>query len=584
MHAARIFTLLLLLATGPLSAQTVTITATQAQANEAGLLAGQVMVNRTGSTAQALSVLLNRSGSASNGIDYEFVASSVSIPAGASSQLLEFRPLADNVVEGSESINLEILPSASYSVGAANSTSLSLLDDPPRVSIIVNDAEALELGLNPARISIARSGGNRASALTLFLSRAGSASNGNDYTFINGSTFIPADGNEVTVTVTPLADNVVEGTEIVQLGIASNPGTYLVDGPTSVDLSMLDDPPRLSLSSVDLEAAELGLNPGQVSIARSGGDRASALTVFLSRAGSASNGNDYTFINGSTFIPANGNTVSVTVTPLADNVVEGTEIVQLGVASNPGSYLIDGAATLDVTLLDDPPRLSLSSVDLEAAELALNPGQVSIARSGGDRASALTIFLSRAGSASNGNDYTFINGSTFIPANGNEVSVTVMPLADNFVEGTETVQLGIASNPGVYLIDGSAILDLTLRDDPAVVNLSISDALASEGPGGTGSFLFNRSGGDLAAGLPIQLSVGGTASNGVDYNFIASSATMPVNQASATLLLQPILDQLIEGPESVRITLVGNSSFLVGTNSSAEIIILDDFLFRNGFE
>jgi hypothetical protein len=584
MRAARICSLLFLLCADPLAAQVVTITTTQAQANEAGLVAGQVRVSRTGSTAQSLSVQLNRAGSANNGSDYEFVQSSLSIPVGASSQLLDLRPLADNFVEGNESIFLEIAPSAGYTVGVASNAIVNLVDDPPRLSIVVDDAEAAELGLNPAQISIVRSGGDRASALLVFLSRAGSASNSTDYEFIEGSARIPANASQVAVRVVPRADNLVEGTEIVRLGIDSSPGNYLIDGSQSVDLTLQDDPPRLNIVVDDAEAAELGLNPAQISIVRSGGDRASALLVFLSRAGSASNSTDYEFINGSTMIPANASQVAVRVVPRADNLVEGTEIAQLGIASSPGNYLIDGSQSVDLTLQDDPPRLNIVVEDAEAAELGLNPAQISIVRNGGDRASALLVFLSRAGSASNNTDYEFINGSTMIPANASQVAVRVLPRADNLVEGTEIAQLGIASSPGNYLVDGSVSANLTLLDDPAVVNISVSDGLASEAPGETGSFLFTRSGGDLAAGLPIQLSVSGTAINDVDYRFISSSATLPSNQPSAILLLEPILDQLIEGPETVRLTLIGNSNFLVGQSPSAEIVILDDFLFSNGFE
>ncbi len=582
----RIALLAIALLADSLSAQTVSIAALQPQAAEAGLVAGQVLVSRTGSTAQSLSVVLGRSGSASNGNDYEFLQASVQIPVNAASQLIEVRPFADNAVEGAESIVLEVMPSAAYSVGVANVATVNLSDDPPRLSVSAVDAAAAELGLDPAALIISRSGGNRASPLSVTLARSGSASNASDYQFIPAGTSIPAQTDSVSIALTPLADNVVEGTETVVLGVASSPGNYLIDGSATIDLTLADDPPRLTVTSADTQAAELGLNPAQVTITRSGGNRASPLSVSLARTGSASNSSDYQFLGASSTIGANADSVAITVAPLADNLVEGTETVVLGVASSPGNYLVDGNATIDVSLADDPPRLTVASNDTQAAELGLNPAHVTVTRTGGNRASALSISLLRAGTASNSADFQFLSASATIGADSDSVAVTVLPFADNLVEGTESVVLGVASSPGNYLVDGNATVDLALLDDPPVLSVSVSDGDASEAPGDTGSFLFTRTGGNIEASLPIVLSVGGTASNSVDYEFISTAASLPLNQSSSTLVLRPIFDLQIEGPETVRLSLGPSSSYLPGAPSSAEIVIRDfiDSVFNNGFE
>lgn len=582
----RIAILAIALLAEPLSAQTVSIAAVQPQAAEAGLVAGQVLVTRTGSTTQSLSVVLGRSGTASNGSDYEFLQASVHIPVNAASQRIEVRPLADNAVEGSESIVLEVVPSAGYSVGVANIATVNLSDDPPRLSVSSGDMAAAELGLDPAALIISRSGGNRANPLSVTLARSGSASNASDYQFIPSGTAIPAQTDSVSIAVTPLADNVVEGIETVVLGVASSPGNYLIDGSATIDLSLADDPPRLTVTSNDTQAAELGLNPAQVTITRSGGNRASALSVSLARTGSASNSSDYQFLSASATIGANTDSVAINVLPLADNLVEGTETVVLGVASSPGNYLVDGSATIDLLLADDPPRLTVASNDTQAAELDLNPAQVTLIRSGGNRANALSISLLRAGTASNSADFQFLSATTTIGADSDSVAVTVQPLADNLVEGTESVVLGVASSPGNYLVDGSATVDLTLLDDPPVLSVSVSDGDASETPGDTGTFLFTRTGGNIEASLPIVLSVGGSASNSIDFEFISTAASLPLNQSSSTLVLRPIFDLQIEGPETVRLSLGPSGNYLPGAPSSAEIVIRDfiDSVFNNGFD
>ena len=54
-----------------------------------------------------------------------------------------------------------------------------------------------------------------------------------------------------------------------------------------------------------------------------------------------------------------------------------------------------------------------------------------------------------------------------------------------------------------------------------------------------------------ASDTTIWYTIGGTATNGVDYNLMADSITIPANQASASLSILPIVDGLPEGAESI---------------------------------
>ena len=55
--------------------------------------------------------------------------------------------------------------------------------------------------------------GNPAAALTIFYTIGGTATNGNDYTATGSVVVIPANQTSATVTITPFADNLVEGAE-----------------------------------------------------------------------------------------------------------------------------------------------------------------------------------------------------------------------------------------------------------------------------------------------------------------------------------------------------------------------------------
>jgi hypothetical protein len=74
----------------------------------------------------------------------------------------------------------------------------------------------------------------------------------------------------------------------------------------------------------------------------------------------------------------------------------------------------------------------------------------------------------------------------------------------------------------------------------------------------------------------VNYTVGGTATNGVDYQPLPGSVTVLAGQPSATITVTPIDDSLGEGSETVTLTLAANASYSIGTPSSATVTIVDN--------
>src|SRR5438477_8269522 len=90
---------------------TVTITAPDPDASETGLDPGRFEIRRTGPTNYGLAVFYRISGTASNGVDYDQIPSSVSIPAGQFTISIPVTPIADKLLQGPETVVLQITPS-----------------------------------------------------------------------------------------------------------------------------------------------------------------------------------------------------------------------------------------------------------------------------------------------------------------------------------------------------------------------------------------------------------------------------------------------------------------------------------------
>src|SRR5712691_10085503 len=90
---------------------TVTITVPDPNASEAGPDPGLFEIQRSGPTNFGLAVFFRVSGSASNGVDYEPLTNPVVIPAGSLTASIPVKPIDDRLVEGPETVVLQIVPS-----------------------------------------------------------------------------------------------------------------------------------------------------------------------------------------------------------------------------------------------------------------------------------------------------------------------------------------------------------------------------------------------------------------------------------------------------------------------------------------
>ena len=107
----------------------VTVTSPDATASEPGTNTGSFRISRTGSTGSALGVVVRLSGSASEGTDYAPIGTLITIPSGASSRTVTLTPMDDAVVEGNETVVLDVQPNGAYQVGSPAQATVTINDD-----------------------------------------------------------------------------------------------------------------------------------------------------------------------------------------------------------------------------------------------------------------------------------------------------------------------------------------------------------------------------------------------------------------------------------------------------------------------
>jgi len=87
--------------------------------------------------------------------------------------------------------------------------------------------------------------------------------------------------------------------------------------------------------------------------------------------------------------------------------------------------------------------------------------------------------------------------------------------------------------------------------------------------------------GDASANLAVNLKIGGTASNGVDYASVTNSVTIPAGDAFALIPIVPIDNGTTNFVRTVIITLAPDTNappdYIVGERACAEAVILDNW-------
>ncbi len=170
-----------------------------------------------------------------------------------------------------------------------------------------------------------------------------------------------------------------------------------------------------------------------------------------------------------------------------------------------------------------------------------------------------------------------------LDGNANTTSISGEIAGLNVAPGQEVwirwVDVNDSGSDAGLAIDNFSVTPVT-GEPPAVptVTIAATDANAAEASTTVepGTFTITRSG-DTAAALIVTYTVGGTATNGVDYNPLSGSVTIPAGQSSVTFTITPVNDaDADEGPETVILTLTDAAAYDLGTANNATVTIEDN--------
>jgi hypothetical protein len=221
---------------------TVSVAEGDGQAAETGPTPGRFTLRRLGLLTNPLTVAFALTGTATQGADYEALATSATFAAGAASTTVEIRPLVDYSVEPVETVVLTLLPGQGYEVGSPSSATVTLADLAELVSVEAVEPLALVAEGQPGTIMLRRSG-MLARPATIWLTITGGATPGTDYTALPARVSFAAWETAAYLDVRPLPTATVSGPcESVLVTVRPDPaGQYTVGEPASATIWLYAD-------------------------------------------------------------------------------------------------------------------------------------------------------------------------------------------------------------------------------------------------------------------------------------------------------------------------------------------------------
>ncbi len=584
--------------------QTVSIlNTTDGSENGAGAVTNGVLtITQTSTTITNTDVSYSIAGTATSGADYTTLSGTATITANQLSTTITIPVLEDAIDEDNETVIITLTGVTSGTVTLdpvpANLTATNTIldDDTYTATIAATDATATELGTTTGEYTVSLDVANSSGGvITVGYTVTGTATSGSDFVALTGSVDIADLASSATILLTPIDDVDVELDETVTVTLDAGTG-YTVGAPNSADVTITSDDvvPVSEVSIINTtDGSENGagaVTNGVLTITQTS-TTITNTDVSYSIAGTATSGADYTALSGTATITAGQLNTTITVPVLEDAIDEDNETVIITLTG-----VTSGTATLDPvpanltatnTILDDDTyTATIAATDATATELGTTTGEytvsLDVANSSGG---VITVGYTVTGTATSGSDFVALTGSVDIADLASSATILLTPIDDADVELDETVTVTLDAGTG-YTVGAPNSADVTITSDDVVPVSEVSIINTTDGSeNGAGAvtngvLTINQTFATVTD-TEIGYSVAGTSTSGLDFSALSGTATITAGQFSTIITVPVLEDAIVEGSETVIITLTGVTSGTavldpVPANLTATNTILDD--------
>jgi hypothetical protein len=491
----------------------ISVRASDDLADERGISLGKggvFTLTRSGNITDALTVSIALDRSATNGLDYETIPSTVVFAAGSSTATVTINPKSDSLFEGIEYVRLKVVPGSGYNLAGVPAADIAIFDIPSlSISPVVSIQAEGDSDIKIYTFNVNRTGPTSGTSKVQWVvsGRNGSANPAqpSDFEFSqfpSGSITFNDNVSSATIEVKVLGDSQAEASEEFTVTLL-NPTDATIAVASADGVIINDDPYIIGLSASPNSIIEDGSAKLIYTFTRSAGDLATAVTVNFNVGGTATFGSDYSQIGATSFNGTNGSitfevgetTKQIQISSITDNIFELDETVSLTLIGGTG-YQPTSLAPVTSVILDDDTILDIQTAVVDQPE-------------GNTGSTRFNFVITRTGDISHASDVHWaVTGSGAFPATASDFVGGVLPSgniyfaagqfsstiedifvnADKIGETDETFTVTLSSPQGAVI--GTSTASGIIRNDDTFLSVVPAELQQVESDEGPSQFVF----------------------------------------------------------------------------------------------
>ena len=406
-----------------------------------------------------------------------------------------------------------------------------------------------------------------AGGLTIDYQVGGTATSGVDYTSVSGSVHLAEGNRTADISVATLLDAAVEPPETVILTLVVGTG-YSLGALTTWTLTI-----RPREYNVRWAAAPVAIEEGSTAVARVIMDYvapAGGFDIDYDIEGTAVSGMDYLALSGNVHMAVGSSQVDVSVVTLTDALVESDETVSLVLLAS-GMFELGNRTRWTLTI--SPRVYALRFMETETTIVEGGTVRARVVIDHDAPVGGFDIGYSIGGTATAGLDYTALSGSIRIEAGNRSADISLVTLTDSVADSPETVILTLLSSTA-YDLGALTVWTATLvLQDYAV---SFAGSMTSVVEGATATAIVSLAAAAPVGGLTIHYSIGGTATEGVDYTALSGMVIVAAGDTTAEIDVVTVEDSVEDDAETVILTLLPDPLYTLGNPTVWTLIIMQE--------
>jgi Ca2+-binding RTX toxin-like protein len=554
----------------------ITVAATDANAGETVVGTtpnpGVFTLTRTESNVNSLTVNYTITGTATNGTDYLQLTGTATFAAGSSTTTITVTPTDDLIFEGNETVTLTLATGTGYTLGTAQTATVTIADNDAIPQVSINDVTITEgnSGTRNANFIVSLSNPSSQTISVNYQTVDDDATTANnDYVATTGTiTFTPGQTTK-TLPITINGDTVGEINEAFTVLLTNAVNATLLKNE-GIGIIRNDDLPGVTVTAIYTQATESGVL-GIFQLNRTGSITRS-LNVNYSLSGTATNGTDYGTLNGVATFASGSSTAIIFVNPTEDTRFEGNETAIFNLLTGTG-YTVGTSNSSTITIADnDPqPQISINDVTLTEGDSGTKTFNFAVTLSNPSSQTITVAYQTSNVSAVAGTDYITQTGT--ITFNPGEISKTVGVIVngDTLVENNETFKVNLSTPVNATIADGEGIATINNDDVPT---LTVNNLTVVEGVDNNAIMNFTLSTPSNLAVSVNYSTTAGTATANSDYTPVSGTLTIAAGATTATLSIPIVNDNFNEPNETFNLAL-SNPVGAVVVNANPVITITD---------